>query len=296
MTAEPIKEILNDSGVPLIESVDLPAGVDGFNQSYNGYREIILDAANSGPPEFRLLHELREVMEVILCSFSSEYQMPSPGTVNFQASRFAAAVLAPLAMFRRIAKKTGLDPCALREKFPRPYAAILLRLQEVFGGRLPLLGAIYEPDAEGQWRVKYSIRTHGRRSAKWRPTHTRLPKGAPIRPGSPEHVALQMRRPMYCERLPGTAFFGVEDLTVIVRPVLWGQRVAKIISLAVQVPDGEVFRPQVDAVAPLCLDGERLGGYVRPADWSSSVAEREKEKALVGVRQALASGHDDVPF
>ena len=77
-------------------------------------------------------------------------------------------------------------------------------------------------------------------------------------PGTLARLVLKHRRPVYIERATGFDFFGLGDLTLFIRPVVWrASAIAKILITAVRFDQRELFEPQLAGLDCQIIDAMR---------------------------------------
>ena len=153
----------------------------------------------------------------------------------------------PPETFAAYAQATGLDVLALQKLFRCAYHSVTRRLGEAMR-RQPLLAVLYEREGEqptawpeqpapGEFRASAVVRTPGfgeRSSPLLCGSRGRIP--LPDRPPSPGSLAERViltGGAEYAEAEPGRDRTGRGGLAVVVRPVFWHGRLAKVVLVAV---------------------------------------------------------------
>ena len=259
-----LKELLAGAGVGVAVASKLPDSYRGFHAGHgHGPYLIQYDASEwSGAQEHTVLHETYEIIIERLRDIHPRPGYPRGKRLCRDADRFAASVLVQPALFAILAETTGFDIVALKRLYRRSYASISLRLVEVMRHQ-PLMAVLYEvrekdenpiqadSDDFAGLRATVVARTPGfRLRAQKRPlTCLRglLPRrGSPPALGSAGSTAFLTRSAVYVERVSGYDLWKSDDITVVARPVIWGERVAKVALVAVPYRDRSVLDPQIE--------------------------------------------------
>ncbi len=146
-------------------------------------------------------------------------------------------------------------------------------IEECSVPNIRLMIAIYERnegDAEPAIRggnsvagleATYVLKTPAMRISKkrWRinapsyPRHLFPKKGDLVSPGSIVETVRQTRQPVFLRKVTGFDFWGLNDLTVLARPVLWYGELAKVILLMLGHEHGALVQPQLDSLNPTVI-------------------------------------------
>ncbi|MDE2867183.1 MAG: hypothetical protein OXN91_00925 [Chloroflexota bacterium] len=260
-TLDEVTRVLRDAGIAAVVATHLPGGLRGFHCGLAPGAYAIHYSTDqwTGAWEHTVLHETYEIIYEMLQDRAAD---PAPNRhLCREADQFAAAVLMQPAAFTRLAVATGLDVLALRRRYRRSYASVTLRLAEVLRQQ-PLLAVLYERresgvpaawterPAAGAFRATVVARTPGfgaRNAGLLCGTRGGMPRrGRP--PAVDALVARVVRsgRASYAEEEPAGNNLGTGDVAVVVRPVVWHRRLAKIALVAVPYRDRSALRPQLD--------------------------------------------------
>ncbi len=259
-TLDEVTRVLRDAGIAAVVGTHLPGGLRGFHCGLAPGAYAIHYSTDqwAGAWEHTVLHETYEIIDEMLQDRAAD---PAPvRNLCREADQFAAAVLMQPAAFTGLAVATGLDVLALRQRYRRSYASVTLRLAEVLRQQ-PLLAVLYERresgvpaawterPAPGAFRATVVARTPGfgaRNAGLLSGTRGGMPRrGRP--PAADALVAQVVRsgRASYAEEEPAGNDLGTGDVAVVVRPVVWHRRLAKIALVAVPYRDRSALQPQL---------------------------------------------------
>lgn len=184
-----------------------------------------------------MLHETYDIIYEQV--WDRQYDCQLTREICPEAERFGTATLMPQEVFASYAEAGGLDVVALQNLFCCAYSAVSLRMSEVML-RPPMLPTLYErrgqddparwptPTRLGDLRVTVMKRTAGMATPRslllngWRGGTPR--KGRALSAGSLAELAARSGRLEYDEG---------DGIAVVARPVLWKNRLAKVIVVAV---------------------------------------------------------------
>ncbi len=264
-TLQRLKELLARAGIGLAVASNLPGSYRGFHAGHaQGPYLIHYDASEwSGAQEHTVLHETYEIIIERLRDIHPSHRYPRGKRLCRQADRFAASVLVQPQLFSIMAETTGFDVVALQRLYRRSYSSISLRLAEVMRHQ-PLLAVLYErKESDGETgpldsedlaclRATVVARTPGfRLRTSRRPLSCLrglLPRrGSSPTPGSIGDTVFRTGSSVHVERVSGYDLWKSDDITVVARAVLWGERVAKVAVVAVPYNDRSVLRPQLES-------------------------------------------------
>ena len=240
---------------------EMPRNMRGYHEMIDGrkttyYRE---DDTSSGI-ENTILHEMREMMELIFAEVCPGYRPLRTLATHLAANRFATAVLLPRKSFESKMYETGLDVIALADFHQKSCSQVLLRMGEVLQGRLFFYGALYELglDVEPDWTVTYWTRSWNEElpDANIHGVEDLFPrKGHQVIPGSLVSRVIEEGRPYFARRI--TLLDGDDDeegLTAIAQPYApWGNITTKVALAVILGQDRELLRPQLERTRPTTI-------------------------------------------
>ena len=254
VSLEDLAVLLECAGVGEISERPLAGGLRGvhYTQPDGTYAIHYLAGQWEGTSKLTVLHETCEIIHEQVWDRHCDCQ-PARGICP-EAERFSAATLMPRDVFAAYAQASGLDVAALQNLFRCAYSAVALRMSEVML-RQPLLLALYErrgqndptrwptPTRLGDLRVTVMKKTAGMATPRsvllngWRGGTPR--RGRALSAGSLAERAARSGRPEYDEE---------DGIAVVARPVLWKNRLAKVIVVAVPREHRRALESQLNAV------------------------------------------------
>ncbi|MBI4311034.1 MAG: ImmA/IrrE family metallo-endopeptidase, partial [Chloroflexi bacterium] len=268
---EDLKGLLESNGVATVRP-DRLSGLRGVHYAQKGSAPTILyeEAQWEGGKEHTVLHETFELVYAEWWRRKHQFRRPSQQALCRAADRFAASVLMQPDIFRPFLYASGLDLIAMRQHFQRSYASVMYRAKEVLASEIDFIAALYERTTAGtpeSWPWSVSPRefevVHVARTARFPlvragssfrafeyPRHVMPRMGGTVLPGSAAQYVIETGRPLLVERVSGFDFWGYNDLIVLVRPVHWAGRLAKVMLLALHHRDRGLLETQVGAVQP----------------------------------------------
>ena len=246
-----LAELFERAGIGKVSPARLPRDLRGVHYTLpNGscaihYQEGQWEASS----EFTVLHEGYEICHETL--WRRCHGQASGLRVCAQADRFAAAALMPPETFAAYAQASGLDVVALKNVFNCAYSTVTIRLTETMG-RQPLLVVLYEREEQGDpadWPAPTRLNdlrvTVTKRTAGFGAPRSRLISGkrggVPYRgralpAGSLAEQAARSGRREYAEG---------DGLALVAAPVLWKDRLAKLVVVAVPWEHRRALAPQL---------------------------------------------------
>jgi len=251
---------LNDLGIYEIGPQRAIGGKRGWFFKYGNNIELQYKVDDwDGSKEFTIAHEIREIMGVVMKDIYPEFVDVEGEELESEAEAFAAAFLMDKDEFYADMVACGFDPIWLHEKYHKSYIAIVSRMATILQ---PMKGcfwaSVYEFDENAPQGFVVARCFH--RSPKYIPrVRYRVPnflfpkRGQLVPLKSNLEIASVQRRPVYVQQLKGLDFWEKYCLSVIIRPVLWGGKVAKLIVVAVPYRDSDKFQKQVLSIRPLVV-------------------------------------------
>jgi hypothetical protein len=226
----------------------------GFHEVYGDNKNIYFkkDDTLSGI-ENTILHEIREMMETVFTEVCQGYEPLRTSARHIAANKFASAVLLPEESFRNKVYETGLDIITLSKVYAKSCSQILLRMGEVLQGRLFLYAALYEPDAENQWRVTYWTGCCNEidPEANIYGSNTFFPrKGRIAEPGSLVEVTIKKAKSHVAERITILDETEDEGLVALASPLIASQRATKVALVVLLSRNKALLEPQIQRFRP----------------------------------------------
>ncbi len=214
-----------------------------------------------GSQEFTVLHEIREIIGAIVKQTFPHFQDAKGEYLETEADAFAAAALMEKARFLEDMEKCGFDPIFLHERYFKSYVAIIARMASVQRGikGMHFWGSVIERRDNGPLHFFEAACFH--RSPRYLPVvryqvpNSLFPKrGQKVLLAGSLLLAVKNQRSVLIERLTGLDFWDKYCLSLMIRPVIWGRRVAKLILCAVPTQDMWRLRNQIERVSPIIVE------------------------------------------
>ncbi len=272
-TMDELRSMLRRTGFGEVTGRHLDVKGIHYSAPGGGYDIHYRDDLWHGTQDYSVLHETYEIIHETLWDMHSG-DAPDR-TVCREAERFAAAVLMQPRAFEPLALEWGLDVPALQRAFRCSYASVTIRLAEVLR-RPPLMAILYEREDDGDpagWPEPPDFRATVVRRTRGFGTPVPFPisgfrgglprRGRPLPDGSLAEQAARTGRAEYAEE---------GGLAVVARPVIWKERLAKVVVIAVPDRDGAVLDPQVIA-------SDVPGRRRRPVPTVAAVGPWQRSKA-----------------
>ncbi|KTB47862.1 protein of unknown function (DUF955) [Dehalogenimonas alkenigignens] len=247
-------------GICLKELEKMPRNVRGYHEICDGRKYIYYRAKDSASGiENTILHELREMMETVFGQIQPGYEALRTSARHIAANRFASAVLLPEDEFRERVYQTGFDVISLSRIYSKSYSQILLRMGEVFEGRVFFYGALYESDdAEGEeWAVTY---WSGSRNGETNPNIFDIDgpfpkKGGRALPGSLVDRAVKTKKPHLSNKITLNRAWRLEGgLIALAQPMVDSAEIEKVAMVVMKASDGHLLKPQIDVLKPVTME------------------------------------------
>jgi len=215
-----------------------------------------------GSQEFTVAHEIREILGQEMKMINPIFEDYSGDALEYQAEAFAAALLMDRVKFFNDMEITGLDPIELHKMYNLSYIAVASRMASVLNGennKWHLWSSVLESNIDLPKGFLKAGSFH--RSPKYIPKvrfripNTLFPKRGQLVPiRDIISIVCENKKPVYIDKLTGLDFWNKYCLSVIIRPVIWNEKIAKLIIIA--VPDNQSYRfhKQIMSSNPIMID------------------------------------------
>jgi len=258
-------------GIRQVRFVPLSDEVGGLNARVGDVYAIRINELNHRVrQEHTLFHEVFELIQHRLEEVMHSYRRYSKLDLERAADEFASNVFMPSESFLKDAFEKGLDVIELQTKYKRAYSSILIRTARTLQkSGIPFVGLLYEDvdyenvrEAKRRMKDPIESRIPLEMSLRYRWTTLALSprqnpvlasylptKGDMVIPGTLARLAFEHRGPVLIERATGFDFFGMDDLTMLIRPVIWDRSaIAKVIITAVRYEQRRLLQPQLSKI------------------------------------------------
>ncbi len=272
-------------GIHDFQFVELPRGCSGYNsQDGDFYTLWVSTLDHRVRQEHTIFHELYELIHRKLAEQLPTLIPLSSKERERNADEFAAAVFMPTESFAKDVLTCGLDVLRLQNLYQRSYSSTLIGIKDSLRRLgIPFVGLLYEDndfaDIEAvarrrlgdiEARIPLQMALHYRwtilgMSAKVNPIlASHLPRsGDMVVPGSLARMVYEHQSAVYIKQATGFDFFGLDDMTVLLRPVIWrGSTIAKIIILCIRADQGDLLAPQIAGLH--CHTVDHIAGLRAP--------------------------------
>jgi len=253
-----LKAVAASCGIRLSELERMPQNIRGYHEIYEDSKNIYFRKGDAvSGIQNTILHEIREMMETMFVEVQPGYAPLRTSARHIAANRFASAVLLPEQDFRSKVYETGLDIIALSRMYSKSCSQVLLRMGEVLQGRLFMYAALYEPNAENEWRVTYwtGCSNDSYPDANVYGLDGLFPRrGRPVMPGSLVDMAIKKGKP-HLAHIALTDDIDDEALAAIARPLMISGTIAKTALVVLLGQNLDLFQPQVKRSSPVIADG-----------------------------------------
>lgn len=216
----------------------------------------------SGSQEHTIGHEIREIIGTVAGELFPDFVDFEGEDLENEADAFAAALSMEKGSFYGDMVSCGYDPIYLHGKYHKSYIGVVSRMATVLDMCLPKVqfwGSVFESDQDappGYFRAKCFHRSPRYLPfVRYKVPNFLFPKRGqlvPLKGGLLK--AFGLKRPVLIRRIIGLDFWDLFTLSAIVRPVLWGGEVAKLIVIALQENEAYRFREQILSVSPTVMD------------------------------------------
>lgn len=251
---------LNELGISEIEPHKPVDGKRGWYLKHGDYIKLLYSVDEwDGSQEFTVGHELREIIGKICEDVDPQFIDVVGEGLEVSSDAFSAALLMDKDEFYADMVASGYDPIWLHEKYHKSYIAIISRMATVLQ---PVKGHFWGSVCEFNDEVRpgFVLARCFHRSPKYIPrVRYRVPnflfpkRGQLVPLKSNLEIASVQRRPVYVQQLKGLDFWEKYCLSVIIRPVLWGGKVAKLIVIAVPYRDSDKLQKQLLSIQPIMV-------------------------------------------
>lgn len=239
-------------------------GVDrGINVRLAGKMLVLYKIDDwDGSQEFTIIHELRELIGYACQEVMPSFEDCSNEELENQADAFAAALLMESDDFYKNMLSSGFDPILLHKIYNKAYIAVVARMASVLRGKNPPLAlwtSVLETcnkTDQGLLRAACFHRSpRYKPAARYKVPNFLFPKrGQLVQIDDVMKTAINSQGAVYIRRLRGLDFWNQYCLSVMIRPVIWMEQVAKLIFLALPEDESHLFRKQIQATNPIIID------------------------------------------
>jgi len=252
-----LRTVARCCGLDLDSSDQMPENLRGYNQVVNGKNNIIIkDGDTVSGMQNTILHEIREIMEGVFPSLCPDYKPLKTSAKHYAANKFAAAVLLPEENFTRKIYKTGFDVIELANSYSKSCSQVLLRIGEVLQGKLFFYAGMYEPNAEGKWRVTYwtGSSNHIDAEANVSGLENFFPrKNNTVAPGSLVDMTIREAKPHFVEQI--TLLDDTDDgLVAIANPLMIQDSPTKVVLTVLLSNNKRLLLPQIERINPIVVE------------------------------------------
>jgi len=254
-----LKAAAASCGIKLSALEKMPQNVRGYHEVYGENQSIYFRRGDAlSGIENTILHEIREMMEALFAEVQPSYAPLRTSARHIAANHFAAAVLLPASDFQKKIYDTGFNVIELSTLYSKSCSQVLLRMGEVMQGRLFMYAALYEPDAENQWRVTYwtgcsndtdlDANVYGGASLFPR-------RGRAVVPGSLVDLVIQMRKPHLAQHITLLDSPDEDGLVAIARPLVVSGVPVKVALVVLLEQNRDLLLPQIERSKPVIVEG-----------------------------------------
>ncbi|MEW6601392.1 MAG: hypothetical protein AB1499_10525 [Nitrospirota bacterium] len=250
----------NKLGINKISPGSLPSESRGLFGKLNENIEILYKEDDwEGSQEFTLGHEIREIIGVEIRGIDPEFSDAEGEELENEADAFAAALHMEKESFTADMINCGYDPIYLHEIYHKAYIGIVSRMASVSNLQTPkgnLWCSVFEietglPDGYLMAKCFHRSPKYNPR-ARYRVPNSFFPKrGMKIKMQEHLLTAYSQKAPVYIKRLTGLDFWEKYCLSVIIRPIIWNYRVAKLIVICVPERQSYLFDSQLKKISPI---------------------------------------------
>jgi hypothetical protein len=241
-----------------LESKKMPPKLRGYHEVIGDHKNIYYREEDSlSGIQNTILHEIREMMETLFTEINPTYIPLKTKARHMAANEFATAVLLPRSSFRAKLFDTGLDIIELSNQYSKSCSQVLLRMGEVLQGELFMYAALYEPNAENEWRVTYWTACHNETdpdSNVFGVDGLFPRKGRIAAPDSLVSQSVTERKPYVAQHI--TLLDSLDEgLVAFARPLLISEIPVKIALVVLLEQNRGILQPQIDRLQPTIIDG-----------------------------------------
>ncbi len=245
-------------GLKLGSSDRMPENVRGYNYAVDGRNEIVIrDGDTVSGMQNTILHEIREIMERTFPRVCPDYVPLKTRARHYAANMFATSVLLPAERFISAVYDTGFDVIELSNVHSKSSSQVLLRIGEVLEGKLFLYGALYEPDADGDWRVSYwtDSRNEEDPDANLCGLDGFFPrKNRRVAEGSLVDMAIRKARAHFVERITVLDDGEEEGLAAIANPLVIQGVPVRVALMVLLERNTDLLSPQIRRLNPVVVN------------------------------------------
>jgi Zn-dependent peptidase ImmA (M78 family) len=242
-----------------VDGKKLPGNMRGYHDVFDDNRNIYYkeDDTLSGI-ENTILHEFREMIEPVFAEVCLDYKPLRTSAVHLVANKFATAVLLPTDEFREKVYENGFDVIELSRLYSKSCSQVLLRMGEVLQGRLFMYAALYEADAENQWRVTYwtgSCNDADPDANVYGANELFPRKGRAVVPGSLVDMVIQARKPYLAQHITFLNTMDDEGLVALASPLNISGILAKVVLVVLLGMNRDLLAAQIERSRPTIVEG-----------------------------------------
>lgn len=197
-------------------------------------------------------------VETLFAEVQPDYVPLRTSARHIAANRFAAAVLLPGSDFEKRIYNTGFNVIELSRLYSKSCSQVLLRMGEVLQGKLFLYAALYEPDAENQWRVTYwtGCSNDTDPEANMYGGDSLFPRrGRTVIPGSLVDLAIKAKKPQLAQHITLLDNIDEDGLVAIARPLVISGTLAKVALVVLLEQNRDLLQPQIERSKPVIVEG-----------------------------------------
>ncbi|MEE9443224.1 MAG: hypothetical protein V3V99_11230 [candidate division Zixibacteria bacterium] len=215
-----------------------------------------------GSQEHSIGHELREIIGKVASELDPNFVDAEGNELEDIADSFSAALFMDKESFYDDMISTGFDPITLRNHYHKSYIGIMGRMATILRFKTPrefIWVSVLESDSTapaGYFRAKCFHRSPRYiPKVRYQIPNFLFPKRGQLVPilGNMKK-AFESKRSVYIRKLNGLDFWNQYSLSVIIRPVIWAGKVAKLLVIALPESDAYKLRPQLISAKPLITD------------------------------------------
>jgi len=250
----------NKLGIDKISPESLPFECRGlFGKHQDNFAILYRKDDWDGSQEFTLGHEIREIIGAVIKEIDPSFSDATGEELENEADAFSAALHMEKDSFTAEMIACGYDPIYLQRKFHKAYIGIVSRMASVSNLQTPkghLWCSVFE--TESGLPDGYLVAKCFHRSPRYNPrVRYRVPnsffpkRGMKVKMQKHLLTAYTRKTPVYIQRLTGLDFWNKYCLSVVIRPVIWGNEVAKLIVICVPEEKSYLLRPQLQKISPI---------------------------------------------
>lgn len=215
-----------------------------------------------GTKLFSIAHEFREIIGKSMKEIFPHFVDSKGEALESEAEAFAAALIMDRLKFRSDMEDTGFDPIALHEIYNTAYIAVTSRMATVLSGIKPsryFWSSVLETSGGTNDPLFTAASFHRspqyRPKARYDPPNIFFPKrGQKVQLKNNLKKCFDTQKPIFISRWRGHDFWDEYCLSAMIRPVIWGKQVSKLIVIAVPFENSSLFDRQIGKVRPIIVE------------------------------------------